>query len=54
MAVFRLFQVDLDHIDPHCDAILEGLQRVFRGITPVSPMGNDRHFLTVRILQITH
>ena len=40
-------QVELNHIDSHVDAVLEGLERVLGGTAPVASMGHDGDILGI-------
>lgn len=49
MPILRFLQIYLYHVHPHLNAVLYRLQRVFRCIAPITPMGNNQDFFIISI-----
>ena len=52
LAVGCALEVEFYDIHAHIDSGLNGRQRVLRPSAPISPVGNDKHALTIRVKQV--
>jgi hypothetical protein len=52
LAVGGALQVKFYDIHAHVDSGLNGRQRVLGPSSPISPVGNDKHTLTIRVKQV--